>query len=374
MKTIVGRRGCHHWFWAVFAALLYSGPATPEGDITAEPARMAIAEPARVAIAEPAHLAITEPAHVAIAEPVHVAIAEPAHVAIAEPAHVAITEPAYVAVALARPHITVPRPDARVEPAEAETEAEEGSPLPPIGVKTADDDPVIDETLAKPRVKIALIDVPEGCSARQDCIDQYLWAIYERTRKVDTIKVPERIKVTVTKKGKTRTITKTVIKFVDDDFTWKDPKAAERFRITVKDYVIGGMDRNFRVRLFHLLRAMEEAGLAPGMTSGFRDDYRQSIASGHKAATGRSFHGGSQRGGYGRGLAADIVSIDWETRPQRWSAGDIVWKWIDANGLQYGIGRPYLDKDPPHVAPMDGQEFVSRRGSIWKRAAALVTK
>jgi hypothetical protein len=35
-----------------------------------------------------------------------------------------------------------------------------------------------------------------------------------------------------------------------------------------------------------------------------------------------------------------------------------LWKWIDDHGKEFGIGRPYLDKDPPHVAPIDGQEYV----------------
>jgi hypothetical protein len=39
----------------------------------------------------------------------------------------------------------------------------------------------------------------DECLGSDDCIDQYLWSIYQRTRKVDTIKVPERIKVTVMK-------------------------------------------------------------------------------------------------------------------------------------------------------------------------------
>ena len=76
---------------------------------------------------------------------------------------------------------------------------------------------------------------------------------------------------------------------------------------------IGGMDRGFRLRLYHLFRALDDAGLDPGMTSGFRDDYRQSIASGNKAATNRSYHGGSLRGGYGHGLAADVVSVKGQT-------------------------------------------------------------
>src|SRR5258707_1914247 len=87
--------------------------------------------------------------------------------------------------------------------------------------------------------------------------------------------------------------------------------------MSVAQYVIGGMDRAFKARLYHLFRALDDAGLAPGMTSGFRDDYRQSIASGHKAATGNSYHGGSRRGGYGQGLAADIVSVKGEIRYER---------------------------------------------------------
>ena len=46
------------------------------------------------------------------------------------------------------------------------------------------------------------------------CIDEYLWSLYERTPKVDTNKVTERIKVTVKKKGKTRTVIKTITKYV----------------------------------------------------------------------------------------------------------------------------------------------------------------
>ena len=106
---------------------------------------------------------------------------------------------------------------------------------------------------------------------------------------------------------------------------------------------------------------MDEAGLAPGITSAFRDDYRQSIASGLKAASDRSYHGGSFRGGYGHGLAADIVSVKGETRGQRWISTEILWKWVDAHGEEYGVGRPYLDRDPPHVGPIDGKEYVDKR-------------
>jgi hypothetical protein len=133
------------------------------------------------------------------------------------------------------------------------------------------------------------------------------------------------------------------------------------------------MDRNFRLKLFHTLHAAEAAGLSPGITSAFRDDYRQSIAAGLKAASNKSYHGGSFRGGYGHGLAADIVSVQGGTRDQRWASSEKLWKWVDAHGREFGIGRPYLGTDPPHVAPVDGQEFAAHyRGS--KQAGADVTK
>ena len=112
-----------------------------------------------------------------------------------------------------------------------------------------------------------------------------------------------------------------------------------------------------------MLHAAVEARLSPGITSAFRDDYRQSIASGLKAATDRSYHGGSFRGGYSHGLAADVVSVNGETRTQRLVSTEKLWKWIDAHEKEFGIGRPYLDRDPPHVAPIDGKEYAAHRGT-----------
>jgi hypothetical protein len=229
-------------------------------------------------------------------------------------------------------------------------------------------DPVIKVPLAEPEVNVSPLEAADACVLSEACIDQYLWSVYDRAPKVDTIKVEEEIKTTVKKNGKTRTVTKTVTKLVNEDFTWKDPDAAEKAGMSVAQYVIGGMDGAFKARLYHLFRALDDAGLAPGMTSGFRDDYRQSIASGNKAATNRSYHGGSLRGGYGHGLAADIVSLKGETRSQRCISSEILWKWIDAHGKEYGIGRPYLDKDPPHIAPIDGKEYADKRGVNAKLA------
>jgi hypothetical protein len=153
-----------------------------------------------------------------------------------------------------------------------------------------------------------------------------------------------------------------MIKYVVGDFTWKDPMAAQRAGVSLKDYVIGGMDRGFKLKLYHALRAMDDAGLMPGITSAFRDDYRQSIALGNKAASDSSYHGGSRRGGYGHGLAADLVSVKGGTRLERFASTVELWKWIDARENELGIGRPYLDRDPPHVGPIDGNEFAAKRG------------
>jgi len=204
----------------------------------------------------------------------------------------------------------------------------------------------------------------DECDTPDVCIDQYLWSLYQRARKVDTIKVVEQKKASVVKKGKLRTIIQKIVRLVREDFTWKDPAAAEKAGMEQMDYVIGGMDRSFRLRLYRALRAMDDAGLGPGITSAFRDDYRQSLASGLKAATNRSYHGGSSHGGYGHGLAVDLASVNGETDAERWDANEKLWNWIDAHGKDFGIGRPYLDKDPPHVAPIDGQEYAAhRRGS-----------
>jgi len=244
--------------------------------------------------------------------------------------------------------------------------------LPPVQVATATPSDVVPNDA---REAVSSIEILDECLVAEICIDRYLWAIYQRTPKEDTIKVHERRKVTVRKRGKTVTVTKRFTRLVDEDFTWKDSKAAEKAGMPMMDYVIGGMDRSFKLKLFYTLHAAEQAGLSPGITSAFRDDYRQSIASGLKAATDRSYHGGSFRGGYGHGLAADVVSVNGATRAQRSISTESLWKWIDAHGTEFGIGRPYLDKDPPHLAPIDGKEYAAHhRGTKVQHAESHVKK
>lgn len=217
-------------------------------------------------------------------------------------------------------------------------------------------------------------EVLDECLVVDTCIDRYLWALYQRTPKEDAIKTQERRKVTVKKRGRLVTVTKTFTTLADEDFSWKDPKAAEHAGMPMADYVIGGVDRDFKLKLFHMLRVAEEAGLSPGITSAFRDDYRQSIASGLKAANDRSYHGGSFRGGYGHGLAADVVSVNGATRAQRLISSETLWNWIDAHGKEFGIGRPYLDRDPPHVAPIDGKEYADHHSGMKARQAGSAAK
>jgi hypothetical protein len=224
-----------------------------------------------------------------------------------------------------------------------------------------------------PKSAVRPAETPDECLVAEICIDEYLWSLYERTPKIDANKVTEQTKETVKKNGKIRTIIKTITKVVIGDFTWKDPVAAQRAGMSLKDYVIGGLDRGFKLKLYHALRTMDDAGLMPGITSAFRDDYRQSIASGNKAASDSSYHGGSRRGGYGQGLAADIVSVKGEKRMQRYASSEELWKWIDAHEEELGIGRPYLDRDPPHVGPIDGKEYADKRGRTTVQKAGLQT-
>jgi hypothetical protein len=274
------------------------------------------------------------------------------------------TEPAIVPVAL---------PVARVAIETALPDASDMLPpkAPPVQMALANTPEQVQKEAKEPGSYTETLD---ECPVPEICIDQYLWSLYERAPKADARKAVEQIKVTENKNGKTRTITKKTTKYVDEDFTWKDPKAAAKVGMSLQDYVIGGMDRNFKLKLYHALRALDDAGLSPGITSGFRDDYRQSIASGLKASSNSSYHGGSLRGGYGHGLAADVVSVKGETRSERYRATEDLWKWIDAHGKDFGVGRPYLDKDPAHVAPIDGKEYAVKRGGAKPQHAESEAK
>ncbi|MDA9473754.1 hypothetical protein XI03_04340 [Bradyrhizobium sp. CCBAU 65884] len=301
----------------------------------------------------------------------------------------AVPEPPAIKLASADPALilpteTPPAPQISPEPEPVVSEAAPVAAPAPVKLASADPTEIVTTDALSPAAIASgpvtpaskasppadTVAVLDECFVMDACIDRYLWALYQRTAKEDSIKVQERRAVTIKRKGKTVTVMRSFTKLVDQDFTWKDPKAAEHAGMSMMDYVIGGMDKSFKRKLFRTLLAAEAAGLSPGITSAFRDDYRQSIASGLKAASDRSYHGGSTRGGYGHGMAADIVSTQGNNRAQRWVSTEILWKWVDANGKAYGIGRPYLGRDPPHVGPVDGAEYISKRGTSERKEVA----
>jgi hypothetical protein len=300
----------------------------------------------------------------------------------------ASADPTEVLPSAAPPPQVAPEPAPVATEARAETAAEAGpAPEPTIKLASADPGDVVPQDAlspaalasgpvaeSKPSPSADTVAVLDECFVMDACIDRYLWALYQRTPKEDSIKVEDRRAVTIKRKGKMVTVMRSFTKLVDEDFAWTDPKAAEHANMALMDYVIGGMDKGFKQKLFRMLLAADAAGLSPGITSAFRDDYRQEIASGLKAASNRSYHGGSLRGGYGHGLAADIVSTQGNNRAQRWASTEVLWKWVDANGKALGIGRPYLDHDPPHVGPIDGPEYISKRGVATDRKEAASAK
>ena len=68
----------------------------------------------------------------------------------------------------------------------------------------------------------------DECLAREVCVDQYLWSVYQRAPKQDTVKMVERRKVIIKAGGKPRTIIKEFTTLVDEDFTWKDPRRLKK--------------------------------------------------------------------------------------------------------------------------------------------------
>jgi hypothetical protein len=152
-------------------------------------------------------------------------------------------------------------------------------------------------------------------AANMEEVDRYLWDVYQR---------------------------QPIKKDHSGDFTWKDPASAKRMGLSMPEYVIGGMDPEFKEQLYHAGKAMDAAGIEWSMLSAFRDDYRQKLAAGFKARVGNSLHGGSRAtGGYGHGRAIDLTTADGEA--------SVAWKWIDAHGGKFGLFRPIPGPDPAHV-------------------------
>lgn len=132
------------------------------------------------------------------------------------------------------------------------------------------------------------------------------------------------------------------------DFTWKDAAAAKRMKMELCEYTIGGMSPELKKRLEAFGKKADSMKIEWSLLSGFRDDYRQRIASGLKASEKNSMHGGSHATrGYGDGRAVDITVASGPLKP--------LLDLVDTFGKSVGLGRPYVGFDPQHVQLMDPQ-------------------
>jgi hypothetical protein len=219
-------------------------------------------------------------------------------------------------------------PAPKAQPSESENPVQETEPPAESAPNAAQPIPNVDQPIpnAAPRSPNAAQRTAPDARPLSE-VDRYLWSVYQRSG---------------TKRDST------------GDFTWKDEAAAARLGLLTHEYVIGGMDPDFRELLYDLGHAMDADGINWTILSAFRDDYRQSIASGFKAHRGYSFHGGSiATGGYGHGCAADLAGSDGS------DSSDAVWRWLDQHGAEFRIHRPMRQSDPAHVQPFGGWHDVA---------------
>jgi hypothetical protein len=145
------------------------------------------------------------------------------------------------------------------------------------------------------------------------------------------------------------------------DFSWKDRAAAALVGRTVCDYAINGMHQDLREALYVLGQSADAAGINWSLLSGFRDNFRQRIASGFKASDCKSWHGGSCRTqGWGDGRAADLWVADQNGYPVRDASALLAL--VDQMAPALGLSRPMPGADPPHV---------QLRGARQERARTL---
>src|SRR5215468_2973934 len=136
------RRGFHCFLWGSLASVLYAGPTNPDQAVKAQPSR----REASAAVVQP-DAAPVRPS---------TAVLQPKTV-VAEPVPATAPAAAFKLTAVTPPDASVGAGNASV-------------PNPSVP------------------------EVTDECLLSQDCIDQYLFSLYERARKIDTIKVAERYK------------------------------------------------------------------------------------------------------------------------------------------------------------------------------------
>jgi hypothetical protein len=158
----------------------------------------------------------------------------------------------------------------------------------------------------------------------------------------------------------------------DEYFGHKDELAAKRLGMTLREYALRLSDE-LAISGARMIAAMAADGLHVGITSIYRDPWRQALATGRKANTYSSYHGSRpELGGKSAALDLSCFSNDGD-RAAQLRCNPQVYAWVERHGKTFNICRPYGDRDAPHVGLCTDKEYLSMRGKA-KLANAMKSK
>ena len=150
-------------------------------------------------------------------------------------------------------------------------------------------------------------------AANMDEVDRYLWEVYQRAP---------------------------IKKDRSGDFTWKDPAAAKRMDMSLPEYVIGGMDPDFREQLYHAGQAMDAAGIQWSCSA-------HSVTIIVKASPRDTRPGSESRCTAAAGRREAMATAALSISQRRWRA-EYRLEWIDANGANSVFIRPIPGRSGAH--------------------------
>ncbi len=156
-----------------------------------------------------------------------------------------------------------------------------------------------------------------------------------------------------------------------NNFELKDPTAAFFASKPLAEWLTSCLNSEYRLRLYSLLTAAEEAGFEVGITSLCRDSFRQAMITDRmKAPPGSSYHE--------KGYAADVVALAPDRKTQVDKANPLLWAWIDKHGpSEFGLVRVYNNGDGGHLGPSDGIErrhFLARLAERLRKRIATAKR
>ena len=196
-----------------------------------------------------------------------------------------------------------PEPDVKT----ASTGSPDVAPAEPAPVQVATANPFdfLPGTTGK---AVNSIEIVDECLVVDLCVDHYLWALFSGPPWRTPSRSMNRRKVTIKRKGKMVTVWKTLTKLVDEDFTWKDPKAAERAGKSMMDYVIGGIDRGFKLKLFFIrFTPPRRRGFRPASPAHSATTTGSRSQAGSRRRATSPIMAGAPAAAMGMGFTADIV-------------------------------------------------------------------